>query len=150
MDHLYKDYQLMASLLAGQAIPPANDTVSTISFQGSNNSPNLHSSAYDEGTNKLNDSPTAVTSIAKTPKRLLLDEVRTEESLTKRPHQDSSDGSDLLSMVLAESGLDQYTQVQYQDIFDLHTSDSIINFHDLNDLSFSDRLFGHEDKLQNC
>lgn len=137
VDHLYKDYQLMASLLAGQAIPD-KDIVSTISFQGSSNSPN------DEETDKLKNSPNAVTSFAKTHKRLLAEEVRTEESLlTKRQHQDGSDGDDLLSMVLAESGLDQYNQGQDQDMFDIQAPDSIINFHDLND--FSGRLFGHED-----
>lgn len=129
VDHQSKDFQRMVSLITGKSRVHATEIITSFSVQGSNNG-----SDENAVTNPIYEN---------TLKRSAPEDNRNEEGFPHQPRKkqyiDSSD-EDLLSKVLGEcGGLEQQCNQQKQCqnySFNLQTSDSIIDFQALNDLTF--------------
>ncbi|KAM3692317.1 hypothetical protein ACJW30_08G078000 [Castanea mollissima] len=124
-----KDCQLLASILASQALPPIQ-TISSLSFDASNKA-NSFTSVYGNGPNNLN-TPIPVSSLESYINQL--ERKSSEESkyyenfLSNEILKDRNENKDLQpSKTLAIYDMNYYSQGQSQDIFNPKPSGPIIN-----------------------
>ncbi|KAM3740088.1 hypothetical protein ACB098_08G072800 [Castanea mollissima] len=124
-----KDCQLLASILASQALPPIQ-TISSLSFDASNKA-NSFTSVYGNGPNNLN-TPIPVSSLGSYINQL--ERKSSEESkyfenfLSNEILKDRNENKDLQpSKTLAIYDMNYYSQDQSQDIFNPKPSGPIIN-----------------------
>ncbi|KAJ7980974.1 NAC domain-containing protein [Quillaja saponaria] len=140
-DYLYKDYQLIASILAGQPLPTIGNMTS-LSFKGSKG--NNFTSAHEDDFNKMN-SQITLTSLDSyfDPEQVIL----TEEnhygnvfSINKKIKIEDNNDDLLPSKVVGNNIANWYNQNQSQDaICDIHSSDPIINFQGPDELALAAR-----------
>lgn len=124
-----KDCQLLASILASQALPPIQ-TISSLSFDASNKA-NSFTSVYGNGHNNLN-TPIPASSLGSYINQL--ERKSSEESkyyenfLSNEILKDRNENKDLQpSKTLAIYDMNYYSQDQSQDIFNPKPSGPIIN-----------------------
>ncbi|XVF04917.1 hypothetical protein REPUB_Repub05bG0126100 [Reevesia pubescens] len=134
-DCLNQDCQVLALILAGQALSPI-ETNSTATFQGSNNN-NCFISVYEEGSEKVN-LPMLVPSLGNcfTPLKGKLSLGNREENLIPSDNKlnyDKRDEDFLPITILPRNYLNYSSQNQSPDgIYNPYPSDSTIEFHELN------------------
>ncbi|KAH9700720.1 NAC domain-containing protein 18 [Citrus sinensis] len=139
-DCLTKDCRLLASILAGQALPPI-ETFSSLSCQGSNNG-NSSTPAYGECAPGGVNSPLTVSSkdtLFNPLKRKPSEENWCENLLpfNKKSICDNKDLDFPLSKALPNHGIDYYSQCQ-EGIYN-NPSDTLIDFPELNELAFTSK-----------
>lgn len=138
MDHLFKDCQLIAYLLAGKA-PPSMEAISNISVEGSKNGNNINSVYYESSDNI--DSPSTVyptSNCVNTLKRKAFEE-NEHNICTKDSRKQNKNGSnkDLIGNAGAGDDANGYSHIQYQEnIVNMIPPNSMIDFQELNDLAY--------------
>ncbi|KDP44083.1 hypothetical protein JCGZ_05550 [Jatropha curcas] len=137
-DCLNKDCQLLASILAGQTLPPI-ETISGVSNQGSNKD-NGFTSTYEDNSDKLN-SPVTVSSFSNLSplKRKPNEEVRCDNLISVDKNLDSGDKvDDLLHRdMLSSNNLNYYSHNQSQySFYNPNMFDPISGFLELNEFAF--------------
>lgn len=138
MDHLFKDCQLIAYLLAGKA-PPAMEAISNISVEGSKNGNNINSVYYESSDNI--DSPSTVyptSNCVNTLKRKDFEE-NEHNICTKDSRKQNKNGSnkDLIGNAGDGDDANGYSHIQYQEnIVNIIPPNSMIDFQELNDLAY--------------
>ena len=123
-----KDCQLLASILASQALPPIQ-TISSLSFDTGNKA-NSFTSVYGNGPNNLN-TPIPVSSLGSYINQLerkSIEENKYENFMSNEILKDRNENKDLQPCkTLAIYDMNYYSQDQSQDIFNPKPSGPIIN-----------------------
>lgn len=138
MDHLFKDCQVIAHLLAGKA-PPDMETISNISVEGSKNG-NSVNSVYQESSNNI-DSPSNVYSTSNCVNKLKRKAFEENEhsicTKDSRKQNKNRSNEDSIGKTVAGDDANGYSHIQYQkNMFTMIPPNSMIDFQELNDLAY--------------
>lgn len=138
MDHLFKDCQVIAYLLAGKA-PPAMEALSNISVEGSKNG-NSVNSVYHESSDNI-DSPNTVYSTSNcvnTLERKAFEENEHDICTIDSSKQNKNrSNEDAIVKTVACDDANGYSHIQYQEnIFNMIPPNSMIDLQEVNDLAY--------------
>lgn len=141
-DCLTKDCGLLASILAGQALPPI-ETVSSLSCEGSNNG-NTFTPAYSKGASGCVNSPLPVSSkdTLFNPLKRKPSEENWYENLLPFNKKSICDDKDLdfpSSKPLPNNDINSYSQCQ--ELIYNNPTDTLVDFQELNELAFTSKYF---------
>ncbi|XP_030546078.1 NAC domain-containing protein 1-like [Rhodamnia argentea] len=138
MDHLFKDCQVIAYLLAGKD-PPAMEAISDITVEGRKNGNSLNS-VYHESSDNI-DSPSTVYSTSNCVNTLKRKDFGENEcnicTKDRRKQNKNRSNEDSIGKTVAGDDANGYSHIQYQEnIFNMIPQNSMIDFQELNDLAY--------------